>query len=116
MRFQKTVSLSKRLESSGADQQHKKRSAPSWTEHYRVAQDRINALVTEIRAALPPVRLRGSAQHAIELGSEEEEEEEVEDIVPLSTPPRDGRASGSKRAKSVIVIEDDDLDDDDDEF
>lgn len=68
-------------------------------EHYRVYKPRIDALVAEIAAepsiARPP---SGTAQDAIELGSDEEEVEEVEDIVPIR-PPR-------KRGSDVIVFVD----------
>jgi hypothetical protein len=69
-------------------------------EHYRVYKPRIDGLIAEIKAAQPSIAMlpKGTAQDAIELGSEEEEEEEVEDIVPIY--PRNGRRS------DVIIIED----------
>jgi hypothetical protein len=71
-------------------------------EHYRVYKPRIDGIVAEIKAANPSLARHpsGTAQDAIELGSEEEEEEEVEEIVPIR-PPR----SRSRRS-DVIIIED----------
>jgi len=71
-------------------------------EHYRVYKPRIDGLVAEIKASNPALGRHpsGTAQDAIELGSEEEEEEEVEEIVPIR-PPR----SRSRRS-DVIIIED----------
>lgn len=71
-------------------------------EHYRVYKPRIDGLVAEIKASNPATGRHpsGTAQDAIELGSEEEEEEEVEEIVPIR-PPR----SRSRRS-DVIIIED----------
>jgi hypothetical protein len=69
-------------------------------EHYRVYRPRIDGLVAEMKASNPSIAMppRGTAQDAIELGSEEEEEEEVEEIVPI----RPSRKSRSK----VIIIDD----------
>ena len=72
-------------------------------EHYRVYKPRIDGLVAEIKASNPATGRHpsGTAQDAIELGSEEEEEEEeVEEIVPIR-PPR----SRSRRS-DIIIIED----------
>jgi len=102
-KFQKTVSPIHSLNSRRADMyQHTRRSAPSWTEHYRVYKPRITALVDEIRESQPSIARRptGTAQNAIELESEEEEEEEVEDIVPI-------RPTRPRKSRDIIVIDED---------
>lgn len=102
-KFQKTVSPIHSLNSQRADMyQHTRRSAPSWTEHYRVYRPRITALVDEIKASQPSIarRAAGTAQNAIELESEEEEEEEVEDIVPI-------RPTRPRKSRDIIVIDED---------
>ena len=71
-------------------------------EHYRVYKPRIDGLVAEIKASNPALGRHpsGTAQDAIELGSEEEEEEEVEEIVPIRP------ARSRSRRSDVIIIED----------
>jgi hypothetical protein len=115
-KFQKTVSQPSQ-KWKHADVQHTKRSAPSWTEHYRVHKSRIDAMVDKLRPTIASQPLGASVREATPLESDEEEVEEVEDIVPLSSPPpaRRPRPSGSGRRsdRAVIVVDDDDLDDDD---
>lgn len=82
--------------------QHQKRSAASWTEHYRVYKPRIDGLVASIQrgAELPQ---RNTPVGVIELGSDEEEEEEVEEIVPV----RHARSTRGGLGDDPIIIDDD---------